>query len=48
MQNTAVGLSFHFTVQLNSIQRAVGNILSKVLCKTVTDAEQEKRIAGTS
>lgn len=48
MQNTAVDQSFHFTVQLNSILRAVGNILSKVLHKTVTDAEQQKEIAGTS
>lgn len=48
MQNTAEGQSFHFTVQLNSIQRAIGNILSKVLYKTVTDAEQEKGITGTS
>lgn len=48
MQNTAVGQSFHFTAKLNSILRTVGNILSKVLHKTVTDAEQQKGISGTS
>lgn len=48
MQNKAVGQSFHFTVQLNSILRDIGNILSKILHKTVTDAEQHKGISGTS